>query len=115
MLDYITQMSDRQFKSSTGHSKEEFNSLLKDYKAEFESEYGCSYATYINERIHEDIVVKLPNLDSCLFFVLYQYKNGLIYDSLGFTFQMGGSTAYENFKRYSSLLESTLKKRQNLS
>jgi len=115
MLDYMHKMSERQFKSSTGYSREEFNSLLKDFRETFEEEYSCSYKTYIDEGIQEDIEVKLPDLYSCLFFVLYKYKNDLVYDSYGAAFSMAGSTAYENFKRYSGLLERTLKKRQNLS
>jgi len=115
MLDYIPQMTTRQFKSCTGYSKLEYSILLDDFKLTFEQEYNCTYDYYINEHLNEEVEVKLPNLNSCLFFVLYQYKNDLIYDSLAVTFKMGTSTAHENFKRYSTLLEKTLEKKRNLS
>lgn len=114
MLDYIHKMSERQFKACTGYSRDEFNSLLNDFIETFQEEYGFSYETYL-ERLQKDINVKLPNLFSCLFFVLYKYKNDLTYDAQGLVFSMSGSTACENFKRYSILLEKTLKKKQSIS
>jgi len=101
-------MTTRQFKSCTGYNRLEFDKLLEDFTLTFEEEYHCSYEFYINEHLREEVKVKLPNLFSCLFFVLYQYKNDLVYDSLAVTFKMGTSTAHDNLKRYSSLLEKTL-------
>jgi len=115
MLAYISEMTSRQFKSCTAYSKEEFSILLQDFTETFEQEYNCSYEYYINEHLNDEVEVKLTSLYYCLFFVLYQYKNDLIYDSLAATFTMGTSTAHENFKRYSSLLEKTLEKKRNLS
>ena len=107
--EYFETISKRQFKSSTGYSKAEFESLYKDFESNFISLYDCDYSTYLIENVTEE--VKLPTLRSCLFFVLYQLKNDLIYDSLGLTFQMGGSTAHDNFQKYSILLTDTLEKK----
>jgi len=105
-------MTSRQFKSCTGYSRLEFDQLLEDFTSTFEEEYDCNYEYYITEHLREEVEVKLVNLFSCLFFVLYQYKNDLIYDSLAVTFKMGTTTAHDNFKRYSSLLEKTLEKKK---
>jgi len=107
-------MSERQFKCSTGYSRTEFDILLKDFTETFEQKYNCTYEYYINEHLQEDVEVKLVDLFSCLFFVLYKYKNDLIYDSLGAAFSMGRSTAYDNFKKYSALLEKTLQKKKGI-
>jgi len=114
MLDYIHKMSERQFKGCTGYSRAEFAKLLEDFTKTFEEEYKVSYKRYITEYLNETIQVKLPDLFTCLFFVLYKYKTDLTYDAYGLVFSMAGSTACENFKRYSLLLEKTLKKRANL-
>lgn len=107
--EYIQTVSERQFRSSTGYSKVEFENLYKDFESTFIETYGSDYLTYIAENVTEE--VKLPSLRSCLYFVLYQLKNDLVYDSLGITFQMGGSTANDNFKKYSRLLTATLEKK----
>lgn len=109
---YTSDLSERQFKSCTGYSKLEFSYLLEDFEQTFFEEMGSNYDSYLAENVTEP--VKLPTLFSCLFFVLYQLKNDLVYDSLGFTFQMGGSTAHDNFKKYSGLVKRTLEKK-NLS
>lgn len=40
MLDYIPQMTSRQFKSCTGYSKLEYDFLLNDFRTTFEEEYN---------------------------------------------------------------------------
>lgn len=109
IVEYTDSMSERQFRSTTGYSKIEFRSLYPLFEESFKEEYGYDYADYLIERVTEE--VKLKTLKSCLLFVLFQYKNDLIYDSLGAVFNMSGSTAHDNFTRYSSLLEKTLKKK----
>lgn len=109
--EYIETVSERQFRSSTGYSKDEFASLYKDFELTFIEKYGSDYLTYVSENVTEP--VKLPSLRSCLYFVLFQLKNDLVYDSLGVTFQMGGSTANDNFKKYSKLLTATLEKKKS--
>jgi len=107
---YFETVSERQFRASTGYGKSEFESLYKDFEETFIELYNCDYPTYLSENVMEE--VKLPTLFSCLFFVLYQLKNDLVYGSLGFTFQMGESTAHDNFKKYFKLLKQTLEKKK---
>lgn len=109
IFEYSKSASERQFKSATGYSKYEFSELCKIFESQFIELIGCNYETYLEDRVTEP--VKLHTLESCLFFVLYQLKNDLVYDSLGLTFQMGGSTAHDNFQKYSEILKLTLEKK----
>lgn len=101
--------TDRQFKSATGYSKTNFATLLSDYEKNFQEEYGQSYEQYVLENVTES--PKLQTLESCLFFTLFQLKNGLIWDNLGFVFGMSGTSAHDNFRRYAAMLERTLSKK----
>ena len=76
ILEYHQISSERQFKSATGLSRSEFSSLLVDFELMFIELYDLTYESYILKRVTEQ--VKLPTLESCLFFVLFQYKNGLV-------------------------------------
>lgn len=110
-MNYRRIRSERQFKDSTGHSKSNFLILLKDYEATYLSENGQSYEKYIEENVTEE--PKIKKLGDALFFVLFQLKNDLIFGSLGVIFEMSEATAHENFKKFSILLELTLKKKGN--
>jgi len=110
ILEYSQKASERQFKSAIGRSRVEFAELYKDFELVFIELTGSNYETYLEDRVTEP--VKLPTLESCLFFVLYQLKNDLVYDSSGMVFQMGGSTAHDNFQKYSAILKETLKKKK---
>ena len=101
--------TERQFKSATGYSKSEFESLYEIFEQVYEQEKGQSYEEYHEENVYE--LPKLKNLEDCLFFVLFQLKNDLLYDSLGAVFQMSGSTAHENYKKYLKVLEQALRKK----
>jgi len=111
-MNYQKISTERQFKSTTGHSKSEFKQLCKDYKLAYVEKRGQSYEEYLEEYVPErpDIF----SLNDWLFFVLFQLKNDLVYDSLGAVFNMNGSTANSRFKEYLSLLEYTLKKKANI-
>lgn len=108
MLD-ISLKTERQFKGATGYSKAEFAALLSDLEATFVERYGQNYETYVEENVTEP--PKLKSLSDCLLFVLFQTKNGLIWDSLGVVFNMSTSAAHQNYVKYLELLEATLKKR----
>lgn len=110
-MNYRQIKSKRQFKDSTGHSKGSFLLLLKDYEATYFSENKQTYKKYIEENVTEQ--PKLKTLGDALFFVLFQFKNDLIFGSLGVIFEMSEATAHENFKKFSILLELTLKKKGN--
>ncbi|MFK7907869.1 MAG: hypothetical protein AB8B69_22245 [Chitinophagales bacterium] len=108
-MDYRRITTNRQFKDATGHSKESFAQLLSDYESTYLSKNGQIYEIYIEENVTE--TPKLKTLAESLFFVLFQIKNDLIWGSLGCVFNMAGSTAHENFDRFSELLEQTLEKK----
>ena len=108
-MDYKTISSDRQFKSATGYSKLDFATLLKDFESHYKSIYGKSYEAYLEKSVTEE--AKLKDLGSALFFVLFYMKSGVSWDILGLIFGMSGSSAQENFERFSELLEQTLSKK----
>ena len=102
--------SERQFKDATGYSKNSFSKLLKDYEKTFFEEYGRTYEEYINEEVFTP--PKLKALGECLFFVLFQLKNGLIWGSLGYIFRMAGPPAHDNSKVFLNLPELALEKKK---
>jgi len=101
--------TDRQFKSATGYSKDNFRILLSDFEKTYEEEYGQPYEEYVRDNVTEP--PKLQTLESCLFFTLFQMKNDMIWDSLGFVFGMSGTSAHDNFGKYSAMLARTLSKK----
>jgi hypothetical protein len=110
-MNYLEINSERQFKDATGFSKSDFQSLLADYENTFLEEYEQTYEGYIEENVM--FAPKLRTLGQCLFFILFQNKNGLIWGSLGLVFGMAGSTARDKFKIFSDLLEMTLEKKSH--
>jgi len=109
-MNYQEIKSERQFKDSTGHSKSDFYSLLKDYEETYFSKYGQIYEKYIEENVTEP--PRLKTLGDALFFALFQLKNDLIFGSLGVVFNMSLSTAHTNFDYFSELIEETLEKKK---
>ena len=105
-MDYRKITNDRQFKDVTGHSKADFLALLSDFEATFFSQHGQNYEAYIEENVTEP--PKLKTLGDALFFILFQMKNDLLWGSLAFVFGIARSTAHDNFKHFSILLEATL-------
>ncbi len=108
-MKYTEISTERQFKSTTGYSKENFNKLLSDFEATFFDEYGQTYEENIEENVTE--TPKFKTLGECLFLVLFQMKNDLVWDSLGFVFEMSSSTAQTYFYNFSDLLELALEKK----
>ena len=108
-MDHTRINTERQFKSTTGYSKEEFEELYKAFEEMYITEKGETYEDYIMDM---DEPPSLKTLSSILFFVLFQLKNNLVYDTYGAIFGMDGSAAHSNFKKYSLLLRKTLKKKR---
>ncbi|MEM9919101.1 MAG: hypothetical protein AAF990_13450 [Bacteroidota bacterium] len=108
-MDYTQIKSTRQFKATTGYSKPEFEELYKYFSKNYKEEFGQSYKEYIEENVTEP--PKFDSLDKCLYFILFQLKNDMTFDSLGAVFGMDGSTAHNNFKRFLPMLEQTLRKK----
>lgn len=109
MIDYHQIKTDRQFKASTGKSKSEFAILLLDLEHYYNAKHGQSYEEYIEENVKE--TPKLKTLGEALFFVLFQMKNNLTWDSLIVVFSMSNASAWNNFNSFSKLLEETLEKK----
>lgn len=101
--------TDRQFKTATGYSKANFKVLLSGFENTYLEEYGHDYETHVRENVTEP--PKLQTLETCLFFTLFQMKNDMMWDSLGFVFGMSGTSAHDNFKKYASMLARTLSKK----
>lgn len=108
-MNYRTLTSKRQFKDATGYSREEFLLLLADYEKTYYEKNSQSYEKHIENNTIDTPL--LPTLGDSLFFILFQMKNDLIWGSLGCVFGMAGSSAHENFKYFSELLELTLEKK----
>jgi hypothetical protein len=108
----IHSMSPRLWKSTTGLSKQQFSILLTKFQICYESYYESTLTEGF-----ESLNIKNPILETyetCLFFVLFQLKNGLTFDILGFIFNTDGSNAHRNFERYLFVLEMTLEQEQML-
>ena len=110
-MDYRQINSERQFKDATGYSKSDFASLLAAYEATYLSKHGQTYEEYIEESVTEE--PRLKTLGDSLFFILFQMKNVLIWGALGVVFGMAGSTAHDNFVRFSELLAECLEKKSD--
>ena len=102
--------NERQWKSSTGLSENQFHQLSKHFGETYEFFHGVSLSVKA-ERLNTDLLLK--SYSDCLFFVLFQLKNGLCYDNLGLLIGSDGSNAQRNFEIYVNILSLTLE-RQNV-
>ncbi len=105
MLDYKNIKSERQWKGTTGLSSEKFHRLCKVFKSCFEKKHEVSI-TEMAINLKSEFLLK--TYEDCLFFVLFQLKNALSYDSLGLLIDTDNSNAQRNFEKYLSILESSL-------
>jgi hypothetical protein len=105
-------LSPRSWKSTTGLSKKQFELLLPKFQFCYETYYETTLTTIFHNLNIENPI--LPTYEACLFFVLFQLKNGLTFDVLGFVFNTDGSNAHRNFERYLFVLEKTLEQEQML-
>lgn len=111
MIAYQKIKTERQFKASTGKGKKEFELLLSDFENYYKRKHGQTYEEYIEENVIE--IPKLKTLGDALFFVLFQMKNDLTWDSLSVIFEMSNASAWNNFNTFSKLLEEMLEKKSN--
>ncbi len=108
----IHSLSPRLWQSTTGLSKKQFDILVIKFQNCYESYYNSTLtAVFCHLSVQNPI---LPTYEACLFFVLFQLKNGLTFDVLGFIFNTDGSNAHRNFERYLFVLEMTLENEQML-
>jgi hypothetical protein len=107
MLSYKQIRSDRQWKSSTGLSQYQFEKLVGYFKETYEFFQGVSLEESAQRR---EVDLLLPTYADCLFFVLFQLKNGLCYDNLGLLIGTDGSNAQRNFETHLQTLTYTLER-----
>jgi hypothetical protein len=105
MLNYKFVKSERQWKSVVGVSSLQFDKLCKAFGLSFERIYEINIQELSSNLSTEFL---LPTYEDCLFFTLFQLKNGLSYDSLGLLIGTDGGNAHINFEKYLTVLESTL-------
>lgn len=107
MLSYQHIRSERQWKSSTGLNQVQFEKLAQHFGETYEFFQGVSLRE-LSKRTEVDLL--LPTYRDCLFFVLFQLKNGLCYDNLGLLIGSDGSNAQRNFEKYMRILTLTLER-----
>jgi hypothetical protein len=98
--------NERQWQSTLGVSAKEFHYLLPLFSKCYEEKYKISLTEGLKNLGIEQAI--LPTYECCLFFLLFQLKNALIFDVLGLLFNTDGGTAQRNFERYLPLLEASL-------
>lgn len=103
--------NDSQWKATTGLSEKDFVSLSTAFGKAYEGMEGVSL-----EQAAANLkqAFALPSYADCLFFVLFQLKNGLAQNCLGPLFGMDGASAWRNFHKYSLVLQAALKQQQAL-
>lgn len=107
MLNYQSIRSERQWKSSTGLNEKQFHQLCKHFGETYEFFHGVSL-TEKSARLETEFLLK--TYEDCLFFVLFQLKNGLCYDNLGLLINTDGSNAQRNFEFHLNTLSLSLER-----
>lgn len=105
MLSYKNIKSDRQWTGSIGMKEAKFHQLVALFSKQYEHMQGVSLQEG-SANLGKDLL--LPTYADCLFYVLFQLKNGLGYDALGLLIQTNGSNARLNFEKYLFVLDQTL-------
>ena len=105
MLNHKIVKSERQWKSVVGVSSLQFHKLCKEFGVSFEQIYQINIQE-LSLNLKTEFL--LPTYEDCLFFVLFQLKNGLSYDSLGLLIDTDGGNAHISFEKYLTVLESSL-------
>lgn len=89
-VSYKTLSSERQWKATTGLSKQKFRVLTKSFKKTFISVYGMELS---ERQSNSSTEAHLKSYQAFLFFTLFSLKSGLTYDALGFVFGMSAGNA----------------------
>ena len=87
MLNHKIVKSKRQWKSVVGVSSLQFHKLCKEFSVSFEQIYQMNIQE-LSLNLKTEFL--LSTYEDCLFFVLFQLKNGLSYDSLGLLIDIDG-------------------------
>lgn len=104
-LNYKGIKNDRQWRATVGLREEKFHLLVSLFKASYEELHGVSLEQGAANLKKE---MSLTTYEACLFYVLFELKNGLTYDVLGFLVGVGSAQAYKIFEKYQKILEISL-------
>ena len=97
--------NDRQWRSTTGMSEEQFEILSNQYAKSYYSIYGKTMEQRQSESSEE---ARFKRESDLLFFVLFCLKTGLTQDVIGFVFEIDGSTVSRNRRFGVRLLQAAL-------
>jgi hypothetical protein len=101
-IHYKSIRTKREWKSTIGLSEEEFHKLCKLYGSVYENYHGHTI------EVPETSNLTFKTYEESVFFVSFQLKQGLNFDTLGFIFGTDGSNAHRHFVKIIKLLEITL-------
>lgn len=105
MNSYKNIRSDRQWRGTIGLTEAKFEILVQKFQTQYESKNGISLSEGASNL---KLKLLLPTYENCVFFVLFQLKNSLNYDSLGLLINTDASNARTNFEKYLVILNDIL-------
>lgn len=105
MISYKNIRSDRQWRGTIGLSEPKFRILVSQFQEKYEIKHGISLS---DGAANLGIDLLLKTYEDCVFYVLFQLKNSLNYDSLGLLIHTDASNARMNFEKYLLLLSDIL-------
>lgn len=89
-VSYKNLRTKREWRSTTGMTKDKFLLLVKDFSKAYEEIFGKDLKS---RQANSSVESHLKSYEEFLFFLLFSLKSGLTYDNLGFVFGMSGSNA----------------------
>jgi len=110
-ISYKEVRNDRQWKATTGINGVEFSCLTSAFGQAYENLHAISLEAGAKNLKQE---LALPSYADCLYFVLFQLKTALSFDSLAVVFNMDGATAHRNFEKYLTVLQQALRQKNAL-
>lgn len=104
-LHYKDIKEDRQWRATIGLPQSKFEELVELFKKSYEQLNGVSLEQGAH---HLKKTLTLKSYEEVVFYVLFQLKNGLTYDVLGFLVGVNSSQARKLFEKYRKILEMSL-------
>lgn len=102
-IGYKDLKTNREWKSTIGLSQAEFQRLCILFQTVYEKHHG--YTIQVSD---DKVKLTFKTYEDCVFFVTFQLKQGLNFDTLGFVFGTDGSNAHRHFSHLLKLLEISL-------
>lgn len=99
---------ERQWRATTGLTKEQFYKLLEEFKKHYKAHYEYNGINLKNSQEKTGIAYCITNEEDLLLFTLFSFKANLTYDLLGLVSGMEGSNAKRNQQIGIELLTKTL-------